>query len=617
MQVADLKILLLENDSVDADFLRQVLPTPSSWQIVQANQLSQALAYLAEDYFDVILLSLCLTNQQGLTTLKTVYQAATYIPIIVLTDDADEAIAIEMLRQGAQDYLVRGQIDTNLLTRSIRYAIERAQTLRVMRRQSAAIEATGDGIAILDQDERFVYVNQAYAAIYNYASPADLLGGSWRSLYDPADLRHMAHQAAPALQSQGFWYGEVIACKQDGERFYQELSLTAIDNDGFICIIRDVTERKRVEEALQFTQFTVNHAAEAVVWTGADAKFVYVNEAACRLFGYRREELMMMTLYDLTPDLSALAWAKEWNLLKLHRSCTSESWQQHRDGHIFPVEVTKNYLEYRGQEYNCAFMRDITERKQAEIEIYNALAKEKELNQLKSSFVSMVSHEFRNPLSAIVLSSELLERYAHKSTEEQKVKYLKRIQGACDRMTELLDKILILGRAEAGKLICQAKAIALSDFCQELVDELQISSGQQYQLRFSCSGSPPTTARMDENLLRHIFGNLLSNAMKYSPPNSVVQFTLHYQDNQAIFSVQDSGIGIPPDDQARLFESFYRATNVGTISGTGLGLAIVKNCIEAHEGQIAVSSVVGEGTTFTVTLPLQPSTDTQTTLDTD
>jgi DNA-binding response OmpR family regulator len=113
MQVADLKILLLENDSVDADFLRQVLPTPSSWQIVQANQLSQALAYLAEDYFDVILLSLCLTNQQGLTTLKTVYQAATYIPIIVLTDDADEAIAIEMLRQGAQDYLVRGQIDTS------------------------------------------------------------------------------------------------------------------------------------------------------------------------------------------------------------------------------------------------------------------------------------------------------------------------------------------------------------------------------------------------------------------------------------------------------------------------------------------------------------------------
>jgi signal transduction histidine kinase len=184
-------------------------------------------------------------------------------------------------------------------------------------------------------------------------------------------------------------------------------------------------------------------------------------------------------------------------------------------------------------------------------------------------------------------------------------------------MTELLDKILILGRAEAGKLICQAKAIALSDFCQELVDELQISIGQQYQLRFSCSGSPPTTARMDENLLRHIFGNLLSNAMKYSPPNSVVQFTLDYQDNQAIFSVQDSGIGIPPDDQARLFESFYRATNVGTISGTGLGLAIVKNCIEAHEGQIAVSSVVGEGTTFTVTLPLQPSTDTQTTLDTD
>nr|WP_290223468.1 PAS domain S-box protein [Trichocoleus desertorum] len=739
MYAQAIKILLVEDSLTDATFLQKILQIETSvaaWEVVHMTQLSDTLTYLREDECDVVLLDLFLPDEQGLETLQQVRATAPNTPIVVLTGLDDEAIAIETLRQGAQDYLVKGQIEVNLLVRSIRYAIERSQTLRTMQRQSAAIEAASDGVAILNQDEQFIYLNQAYAEIYGYDSPTDLLGKTWRLVYDDADLKGMARRAALDLQDKGSWRGEVIAKKQDGEKFYQELSLTAIDKDGFVCIVRDVTERKRVEEALQFTQFTVNHAAEAVIWTGPDARFVYVNEAACQMFGYTKAELLMMTVFDIAPALSPQDWQADWCRLKQQGSLTLEGLNRHKKGHFFPVEVTRNYLEFRGREYNCAFMRDITQRKQfeqalreseqrfrllaenstdmisqhapdgtflyvspachsllgyepeellgrsaydfhhmddleavrlihdtilempdtysvsyrfrhqqghyvwlestaktirasgtqtiqeiqissrditdrkqAEADIHNALAKEKELSQLKSNFVSMVSHEFRNPLSAIVLSSELLERYAHKVNEEQKARYFQRIHAATKRMTELLDEVLIIGRAEAGQLKCQPVALIVEDFCRELVDELRLTVGQQYQLVFT-SANHATNAYMDENLLRHILGNLISNAVKYSPLNSNIYLNVSYENDSVVFQIQDQGIGIPEEDQQRLFDSFYRATNVGTIPGTGLGLAIVKKCVDAHQGQISVISQLNAGTTFAVTLPLHSSAPT-------
>ncbi len=742
MYAQAIKILLVEDSLTDATFLQKILHIETSvtaWEVVHMTQLSDTLIYLREDECDVVLLDLFLPDQQGLKTLQQVRAAVPNTPIVVLTGLDDEAIAIETLRQGAQDYLVKGQIEVNLLVRSIRYAIERSQTLKIMQRQSAAIEAASDGIAILNQDEQFIYLNQAYAEIYGYDSPTDLLGKTWRLVYDDTDLKEMARRVALDLQDKGSWRGEAIAKKQDGEKFYQELSLTAIDKDGFVCIVRDVTERKRVEEALQFTQFTVNHAAEAVIWTGPDARFVYVNEATCQMLGYTKAELLMMTVFDIAPDLSPQDWQTDWCRLKQQSSYTLETLNRHKKGHLFSVEITRNYLEFRGREYNCAFMRDITQRKQfeqalreseqrfrllaenstdmisqhtpdgtflyaspacrsllgyepeellgrsaydfhhpddletvrlvhnnilelpetysvsyrfrhqqghyvwlestaktirasgtqtiqeiqissrditdrkqAEVDIHNALAKEKELNQLKSSFVSMVSHEFRNPLSAIVLSSELLERYAHKVKEEQKTKYFQRIHVATKRMTELLDEVLIIGRAEAGQLKCHPTPLILEHFCQELVDELRLTIGQQYPLVFT-SSSHATHACMDENLLRHILGNLISNAAKYSSLNSNIYLNLSYENDSVVFQIQDQGIGIPEEDQQRLFDSFYRATNVGTIPGTGLGLAIVKKCVDAHYGQIAVTSQLNVGTTFTVTLPLHSSEPASTT----
>lgn len=254
------------------------------------------------------------------------------------------------------------------------------------------------------------------------------------------------------------------------------------------------------------------------------------------------------------------------------------------------------------------------QRKQAEGEVRKALAKEKELTELKSRFISMASHEFRTPLTTIQSSAELLEYYSQKWPHEKKVTHLHRIQTSVKHMTKLLNDVLIIGRAEAGKLTFNPAPLDLESFCRNLVEELQLNDAHQHTITFVCEQQPEFAnietclgktklPYMDETLLWQILENLLSNAIKYSPKDSIIQFKLYYSSTQAVFQICDQGIGIPPNDQPLLFESFHRATNVGTIAGTGLGLAIVKKCVDIHQGQVAVISEIRVGTTFTVTLP--------------
>jgi signal transduction histidine kinase len=242
-------------------------------------------------------------------------------------------------------------------------------------------------------------------------------------------------------------------------------------------------------------------------------------------------------------------------------------------------------------------------RERVEKQIRKALEKEKELTELKSRFISMASHEFRTPLTAILSTAELLRYYGQNWSEEKKQSYYDRISKAVQQMNQLLEDVLFLGKAEAGKLAFQPSPMDLNQFCRNLVEECQLLNKTEQTIVFSSQGEGSGVA-VDEKLLRHILGNLLSNAIKYSPADSNIEFRLNCQEKEAIFQVRDRGIGIPKEDLPRLFESFHRAKNVGKISGTGLGLAIVKRSVDLHGGKILVNSAVGVGTTFTVTIPL-------------
>jgi signal transduction histidine kinase len=241
----------------------------------------------------------------------------------------------------------------------------------------------------------------------------------------------------------------------------------------------------------------------------------------------------------------------------------------------------------------------------------NALEQEKKLNELKSRFVTMASHEFRTPLASILSSSELLEHYSYKWSEEKKLSHLHRIQTSVKHMTELLNDVLLLGKSDAGKLQLNPIKINIGQFCREIVEEIQLTTqthhiifnNDNYQPNLGTNKSECTVAYLDEKILRHILNNLLSNGIKYSPDSDKVIFDLICETERVIFRVRDFGIGVPPEDRDRLFDSFHRANNVGSIPGTGLGLPIVKRAVDLHGGTISMESQIGKGTTFTVTLP--------------
>ena len=239
-----------------------------------------------------------------------------------------------------------------------------------------------------------------------------------------------------------------------------------------------------------------------------------------------------------------------------------------------------------------------------QVELAQSLAREQELNRLKSEFVAMVSHDFRTPLCSIQGFTELLRHYRQSLSVVKQEQYLDKINASVEHLLYLLDEVLLVGSFDGGRIECRSDCIDLKVFCKELTETFQLSLNKLHQICFTASENlEQLQIQTDPNLLQQILINLLSNAVKYSPEDTQVHLTLQHQDTLAVFRITDRGIGIPPENQPYLFDSFYRCSNVGQIKGTGLGLAIVKRCVDALAGEIQVESTLGEGTTFTVKLP--------------
>jgi signal transduction histidine kinase len=243
---------------------------------------------------------------------------------------------------------------------------------------------------------------------------------------------------------------------------------------------------------------------------------------------------------------------------------------------------------------------DITQRKRVEAEMLRTLAREKELGQLRSKFVSMVSHEFRTPLGIIQSSAEILEDYLDRLEPAERDEHLQSIRKNTRRMAELMEEALLIGSFDAGKMKFKAVPLDLVEFVRGLVDEVLSVTERRCPIELSLT-EIPGQLKADERLLRHIFTNLLTNAVKYSDRDRVVRFEISYDEPEIVCAIRDQGVGIPKADREWLFNAFHRGHNV---PGTGLGLVIVKRCVDLHGGSIKVESMLGEGTTVTVRLPI-------------
>ncbi len=239
----------------------------------------------------------------------------------------------------------------------------------------------------------------------------------------------------------------------------------------------------------------------------------------------------------------------------------------------------------------------------AEKNLLRTLAIEKELNRLKTRFVSMVSHELRNPLGIVLCSAEVLKNYFDSLGEREREGHLDAIHEASQRMSSLIEEVLVLGRLEVGRMQCTQAPLQLESLCRRVVTETSMAIRATHPIEVSVLGSVDQ-AQGDESLIRHILSNLLSNALKYSPPCSPVLLKIWRMDGDAVFVIKDHGIGIPDEDRLHVFDGFFRGTNAGAIGGSGIGLSIVRRCVELHEGRITFESHEGEGTRFEVHLPL-------------
>jgi PAS domain S-box-containing protein len=373
-----------------------------------------------------------------------------------------------------------------------------------------------------------------------------------------------------------------------------------------ISLTLEEARRHELNEALVRSEekyrHVVENASEAII-IAQDGRIRYANPQTSHLSGYAPEELNAKPFLDFVYSEDKQLVAENYmKRLRGEAAATSYDFRiVDKQSQVRWLSINAVTLEWEGRPATLNFLTDITERRRAEEEVRRALTKERELNELKSRFVAMTSHEFRTPLATILSSTELLDRHHDRLPAEERRTILRRIATGVDRMAHMLDNVLTIGRSETEAMDFSPAPLDLPNLCRQLVDEAR--AGADRDIRFEFSGEP-AAVEMDEKLLRHALGNLLSNAVKYSQQGSRVIFNARVADAIAAFEIIDEGIGIPPQDHERLFEAFHRARNVGNIAGTGLGLAIVKKSVELHGGNIAFTSELGRGTRFTVTLPL-------------
>lgn len=393
--------------------------------------------------------------------------------------------------------------------------------------------------------------------------------------------------------------------------------------------------------------------SEGIIMANGSGKIVVANPVAERIFGYDKNELTGITVESLLPERYRQGHALYRTNFNAHpeprrMGSGRDLLALRKDGVEFPVEISLSYTNVKGELMIMVFISDISlrknaenalrqseeqliiyaaeleqkvhlrtealnasilnlkkevvERKKAEEEAKKSLEKERELNELKTKFVSIASHEFRTPLSTIMSSASLIQKYKEKGELDKVDKHVQRIKSSVNHLTSILNDFLSLGKLEEGKVEIHKERIELEEFMHDVQEDVKSFLKEGQSIHVQCNGIRKHIDS-DPRIIRNIMFNLLSNASKYSDVNKHIYVTCSSEKNKIMFIVRDEGIGIPIDDQKNLFERFFRASNSGNIQGTGLGLNIVRRYTELLDGEITFTSEYGKGSTFVVGIP--------------
>lgn len=511
------------------------------------------------------------------------------------------------------------------------------------------VSTVPDFILRTDLNGNVVFLNEkSFPSIKNL--PAErFLGKNIFQFISPQDRQR-------ALENFKIMFDEFLGPREytlnfdDGVSIICEVNGDVVRNDKgnpveVVYVIRDVTERKQAEELIRIKSenfkriFDLAPYGMLITENTEESKILDVNRAHLELTEMGSDELIGKSSFEfiLNEDRIRLSGM----LTTYGKVLDYELRFRTKSGKIKTLLLSSSLIEYDNKSCVLSVFKDITEQKQTETELDNyrhhleelikertgelenltvklqeeivkqkeaeakvkeALVKEKELSDLKTRFISIASHEFRTPLATMYSSTELLELFYTSNSTEKFNAQIERIRSNIKNLTEIMDDVLVISRADSGKINYQPSHVHLQSFIEKIVEDAQVLLTAKHHLNFTNSYQEDMVY-LDEKLSRIILMNLISNAIKYSPEGGEIKLEIFKYRNNLSIRLTDNGIGIPEKDQKHLFEPFHRADNVGPIHGTGLGLTIVQKYIELHGGKIKVNSKPGEGTTFTISIP--------------
>lgn len=472
------------------------------------------------------------------------------------------------------------------------------------------------------------YTNPAFEAFWGWTA-ATLAGQPWAWLEQVAEadrpaVRQLQLGGPAVMTGQTLDYSVTCANGQTARLRQRVLPVYAPSGEllrvmhlaSNITAQVDTSSRLRAEIARRTDseaqyQAVVENVNEGILITAA-GRILYANPKALDLIGLSDAQARAGPFIEfIHPDDRARVLD---NHLRRMRGEQVENYYHFRIAHQGVstrwLQISAVLFNWQGQAATLNFLTDVTLKRQAEQDMRSALLRERELSELKSRFIAVASHEFRTPLAAILSSVELLDLYGDSFPPSEQQALRGQIKTAVARMTGMVDQVLMTSRLASGGFSFTPAALALGPLLAQMVAEADAQAGCSPEggsgrIALQCDSSLAAPRLADETLLRHILGNLLGNALKYSPPGAPVKLVAWAVGDTLHLLVSDQGIGIPPGDVARLFETFHRGTNVGTVAGTGIGLHIVRQCAELHGGGVSVSSPPGEGATFEVKVNAQ------------
>ncbi len=503
---------------------------------------------------------------------------------------------------------------------------EKRNLFKALRIHHLALDAALNGITITDarkKDNPIIYVNKAFEKITGYTQK-EILNTNCRFLQNDDTNQIGVRVMSRAISKGKSCRVQIRNYRKNGELFWNEVYMNPIrDEKGdithFVGIQNDITKRKLTEdENRQLIRIFNESDNEIYVYNAQTLRFKHVNHGARKNTGYSLKELMNMTPYHLKTNFSEEQFRKLIAPLlgAPGKKLTFDSVQRRKDGSTYPVEV---HLESSKVGANCYIgavildisdRRDYTQRLEKTVaertsQLREALSREKELNELKSKFLSLVSHEFKTPLSGILTSATLVGKYTTADTQEKREKHLNSIIAGVHYLTGILNDFLSIEHLEKGEPLYKMTQFSLSKVINEVLysANMTLKSGQHIQYPMNIDDA---MVCQDEKIVQLALTNLLNNAIKYSPENSEIELKVAFSEAWIVFEVIDHGIGIPEQDQKHIFERYYRAGNILTTQGTGIGLNIVKTHVDNLGGELSFKSKENQGSTFRVILPNEP-----------